>query len=883
MSSIRHKILLSILFGATTGILITTVYGFVIIPALMESALWPLLGLGVIAAVAAILWHRGKIITEFKVFEAAVNDPTRLDEALSLAHKFPLRHSMIGLVLWLVAGLVVAAAIGWRQQGVTLEDMGLLYLGIIMIALVIWVFSFNRFKLLIAPVLECLLAADEHAHQREIISRLPLGLNLQATFLVLLCACLTITTLAGYRQASFILQGWLGKQVDETVTGIASGLSSFDLTDPGQLAAVKSILSDGLVQVETSMSVEDKATGVMQPLTRMSSSERLNLYLIEESNPEFDLIHDRPLVAGREIMSRMKEIMRTESNSGFMFNNVGREVVGFKMLAFGEGETQRRYWLIGGQPWGDYGKALRNLLVYSLVILACSWVIASAVAINLARHISKPLRVLTQASSRLAQGNLVEGFHYSSNDEVGELAHSFRQMRHSLKGIVVWLHQAVRSQEQVVAKIDDVARDISRRAQVQERAVEEVFGSVESMKSSIKSIAGNVAIVDDAIRQSSDAVEEMSASTREVASGVEELDASISDTSSSIKEMLVAIRQVDDHIQQLSGIARETSEAVCRIDAGINETDRHTEETAGKSREVIEQAEAGAAAVAQAIEGNREIKRVIDEADRVIKRLGERVAAIGQIAKVIREIANETNLLALNAAIISAQAGQQGKAFGVVADEIKQLSERTATSTREINDLIAGVQEESEEAVKAVGMGNVAVDEGVKLAEQAGAALSNIVGISREAHARVLEIAEVARRQAASSHEVSIAMQRVKDMAQQISVATGEQIRGGELIFKATQRMEDFSRQVRRATGEQLTRAETISKSIDNIATMIAGITQAQNAQLDASGRIAKLIDDGVRLTSRESLDTSIEMSAVVTQLGEEASRIRQLADHFRV
>src|SRR5205814_8709423 len=126
-------------------------------------------------------------------------------------------------------------------------------------------------------------------------------------------------------------------------------------------------------------------------------------------------------------------------------------------------------------------------------------------------------------------------------------------------------------------------------------------------------------------------------------------------------------------------------------------------------------------------EGMPQTRQALPQSNSVIARLGDRSVAIGKILNVIDDVAEQTNLLALNAAILAAQAGEYGKGFSVVAAEIRELSERTASSTREIANLIRAVQDEVSNALQAMASGSRLVEDGVSLSHEAGRALNNIL------------------------------------------------------------------------------------------------------------------------------------------------------------
>ena len=151
----------------------------------------------------------------------------------------------------------------------------------------------------------------------------------------------------------------------------------------------------------------------------------------------------------------------------------------------------------------------------------------------------------------------------------------------------------------------------------------------------------------------------------------------------------------------------------------------------------------------------REIARVTGQSAQTVEQLGTSSQRIGEIASVINEIADQTNLLALNAAIEAARAGEQGRGFAVVADEVRKLAERTTQATREIAAMIETIQTETANAVAAMQRGNTAVEAGLGLADQAGAALEKIVTGAQSTVDLINQIAAASEEQSTTSEEIS--------------------------------------------------------------------------------------------------------------------------------
>jgi methyl-accepting chemotaxis protein len=221
--------------------------------------------------------------------------------------------------------------------------------------------------------------------------------------------------------------------------------------------------------------------------------------------------------------------------------------------------------------------------------------------------------------------------------------------------------------------------------------------------------------------------------------------------------------------------------------------------------------------VQETIRGMEVIRDAADSANRVIGGLAERMQEIGAIVDVIDDVADETNLLALNAAIIAAQAGDQGRAFSVVADEIKDLADRVLANTKEIGGLIRSVQSESTSAAEVIRSGADRVQSGVDLSAQAGIALEEITAAARNSGGRIQEIVQAMREQTRAATHVEQLIEGVSQRVEQIRGATREQSRGNEVVMRGSLVMRDVAQETQRTTEEQAHGAARIRDSIESV------------------------------------------------------------------
>ena len=425
----------------------------------------------------------------------------------------------------------------------------------------------------------------------------------------------------------------------------------------------------------------------------------------------------------------------------------------------------------GGVSMLDFG-ALPSEAGFPLALAAVlSMGLCIALFVTLGNRILKPVEQLADYTERVAAGDSRASVELSAEDDFAVILENFRRAAQKVTQTAAPTPEVQgtlqRSINQFLTVISQVARgDLTLRA----KATNDTLGNVaEALNSMLDNFTQVLERASKAASDVSTSANEIMVASEQMASGATQQDQEITNTSSAVEELTVSMKQVSNN----------------------------AEASAEAARRALEAAEQGNRSVRDTLEGMQRIRASVQATAKKIKSLGDRSLEISEIINVINDITEQTNLLALNAAIEAARAGEAGRGFAVVADEVRKLAEHSRSATKDIAALIKAIQAETSEAVVVMEEGTKEVEVGARLADQAGKALEAISTVVRQSAELVQEISLASKQQVRGTEGVANAMQIISNITRQTSQGARQTTRTVDHMVKLSEQLNEVLSQFR--------------------------------------------------------------------------------------
>ena len=531
---------------------------------------------------------------------------------------------------------------------------------------------------------------------------------------------------------------------------------------------------------------------------------------------------------GESVFGRMVDICRNDGGGFYQFRWESRNKLSY-VAAFDPWG-----WVVGtgvytDEVMADYGP-FRDTLglgfgAIGFLSLLVFWIASHYV-------LSKPLNSLVRTSEALAVGDVQQRIDVTSNDEIGRLAAS--QSR---------VIDYMREMSGVAAKVADGNLAVEVRPLSEKDAFGNAFSQLverqRDLIGKVKLVAANVSEASrqltKASEQTAQATQQIAATIQQVARGTAEQSSSLQQTANSVEQLSGAIGQIAAGSQEQAEGVNEATGIVKRVSGAIAEVSSNARVGMEAWQNTASSAAEGARMTHETVAGMDKVKRAMDLVSVRVTDLGERSGEIGKIVATIDDIASQTNLLALNAAIEAARAGEQGRGFAVVADEVRKLAERSSLATKEIASIVDGIRTGVTEAVSAMQQGSKDVEVGYKLATDAGGALDNILDRSRSVAKQVERISMAAQDLESLSSGMVEAIDRINRIVEQNAAATEQMTQSSGVVSKSVEATAGVAEENSAASQE-------VSASVEEMSAQVQETLAAAQSLADMSEEMERAV-----------------------------------------
>ncbi len=521
--------------------------------------------------------------------------------------------------------------------------------------------------------------------------------------------------------------------------------------------------------------------------------------------------------------------------------------------------------------WIFYG-----LLTMSAIAVTLSFLVTGVITRPIDRAVVM-LRAIAEG-----KGDLTKRLEIGSNDEIGLLGRWFNKFVEGMQTMVSDIFAISREVSAASRQIGASSKKMIEAAKKQLQAAEETSASIQEMDASIKTVAEEAEALRSSSSEVSESVRTMSGSVEEVKVNIEKLFISGSSTTSSINEIAVSINQVASHVDELFKNTEDVVSSITDIGENVKEVEAYSRSQAELAERVrVDAEDLGMASVVKTREGIEKVSTEVASTALVINRLGERSKEIGKILTVINDIADTTHLLALNATILAAQAGEHGKGFAVVARQVKDLATKTTASTKEIAGLISQVQSEVAVAVESMRRSSEKVEDGVLLSRNAQEALIKILDSSRRSFEMAKLIEKATIEQTRGTSQIASAVQVMSHMVGDIKNASGEQSHAAKEILKDTAQMREFMEKVKSSTMEQARETRRVAEAIFRVLEKISKVADATSEQMVFSKRIVNAVET-IKKSAEDNAALAARLERTVEEMNREADALKSTVANFK-
>jgi methyl-accepting chemotaxis protein len=471
-----------------------------------------------------------------------------------------------------------------------------------------------------------------------------------------------------------------------------------------------------------------------------------------------------------------------------------------------------------------------------IIIIVVAALLAIGFGAIISNSIANPLAFLTRLAAAISVGDLVRDVSEAEKDkvrlrkdEIGDISKAFDSLINYMQGMGAAAAAIAANDLSVVVTPKSPKDELGNAFSKMIANLQKVMGQISNSANSVAAASSQLA---RASEQSGEATSQIAVTIQQVAKGTTEQTQGVTRTASSVEQMSRAIDGVARGAQEQATAVTKASQVASRISQSIEQVTNNAQAVTRDSAEAAKLSREGAKTVRETISGMEAIRSKVGLSATKVQEMGTRSEEIGAIVETIEDIASQTNLLALNAAIEAARAGEQGKGFAVVADEVRKLAERSSLATKEIAGLIKGIQKTVSEAVSAMKESAGEVENGVERANSAGEVLNNILQASESVYKQAEEAGAAATKVSVAASELVGAVDSVSAVIEENTAATEEMAANSSELTQAIENIASVSEQNSAAVEEVSASTEEVSAQVEEVSASASSLMDmARNLQ----------------------------------------------------